>query len=207
MILEQKSDKKETPYLHQNILNILFENKIYLKNLFSNVIGLFDVSYVSITIINPDKEAVIFSSMPSIQYNLITKDLWNHDNQRLILKKQTSLLWWDEFHDFDVRNEQIITIKEVKNRLILGMDMLRNAEYFTVIYSFATANKRENLKEHYLLNHNHLISIGNYCYKLIRELYEYYYPGCELPKMDVHATWKKGNAYTPYIKLVVNNSN
>lgn len=208
MILELKNDKKDRIHLHQNILNILFENKIYLKNLFSNVIGLFEVSYVSITIINPDEEAIIFSSMPSIQYNLISKGLWSHDNQRLMLKKKGLLVWWDEFHHFDDISDQVMNIKKVKNNLTLGMDILRDAaEGFYVIYSFATSNKGENLKDHYLLNHNNLLSVGNYCFKLIRELYEYYYPHYKLPKLGVHAPWKKSHPNSPYLELVVNNSN
>lgn len=205
MILEQKIGKTENLHLHKNILNILFENKKYLQNLFSNVIGLYDVSYVSISIINQNGEFVVFSSMPSIQYNLIVKELWLHDCQRIMRKKERKLLWWDESHHVDLKNQQITNIKEVKNRFNLGLDILRDSGDFTVIYSFATANKAKNMKEYYLVHQENLVAIGNYCYTLLREIYRGYYPDCELPKIGLYEPLKKSVAYIPYLKLVVSN--
>lgn len=83
-------------YLHPSIVNILFEHRRYIRNIFLQIKGLYEISHFGINIINPTNELIAFSSTPHIEYNLIQQKLWQHDccfYSRTL--NVNTLFWWD----------------------------------------------------------------------------------------------------------------
>jgi hypothetical protein len=65
--------------LHPEAKAILFQHYDALTIIFQDVLGLFEVDYMSIAMLNAKHELLFLSSKPSIERNLIEQDLWRHD--------------------------------------------------------------------------------------------------------------------------------
>ena len=61
--------------LHPNARDFLFENFAALRRIFSDVLGQLGIDYISIALINERGEIFFLSSNPSIEQNLIEKEL------------------------------------------------------------------------------------------------------------------------------------
>ena len=191
---------------HPDILNILYENRCHVKKKFSEVIGFYEINHISITIINPSNEMVTFSTTPSIEYNLITQELWQHDfTISSNSHKNNELIWWDT-DNMHPHFNKINNIKEQKNNFTLGMALARKIDGFCIIYSFATKNKDSDLKSYYISNINGLYDIGDHCYKSIRNIYSSYCCRHTAPKIADFTVFDLTVKTKPYLRLVVNNS-
>jgi hypothetical protein len=201
---ELKSSKKQK--LHPDILNILYDNRCHVKKKFSEVIGFYEINHISITIINPENEMVAFSTTPSIEYNLITQELWQHDFTLLSEShKDNQLIWWDT-DDLNPHFNKIYNIKEQKNHFTLGMALARKIDGFCIVYSFATKNINADLRSYYVSNINRLYDIGDHCYKSIREIYSSYSQHYVAPKVTDFTIFDSALKRKPYLRLIVNNS-
>ena len=183
---------------HPDILQILFAHRKCITKIFTDIIGFYDIDYISITIVNPSKEAIIFSSIPSIEYNLINKNLWERDYLNLMGKNKNDIIWWNEDLVID-------DIKKKKNNFTLGMSTIKVINNFSICYSFATRSKTAELKSYYSLNIDGLNNIGDYCYKSIRSIYLYYCNTQIPPKICNTTTCQNIKKQNIYLKLIVDN--
>ena len=186
--------------LHPNILDILFEHRRYIKNVFLNINGLYDIVHIGITIIDPVNEIIAFSSTPNIEYNLIRQNLWKNDLCFTPqLQSNNRLSWWE------MQIAEIDNIKLKNNKFTFGMTITRQINDFCLLYSFATRSKKIKLREYYEANIFGLIDIGDYFYKSVLDVYSPYsvkYTPPELGNLISKASVVNNRSY---LKLVVNN--
>lgn len=62
--------------LHPNAKEFLFEHYVTMRKVFSDVLGQIETDYISIALINSKGQIFFISSKPSIEQNLIEKNLW-----------------------------------------------------------------------------------------------------------------------------------
>lgn len=183
--------------LHPEVIEILFENRRYIKNLFSNLKGLHGITHMGMACINPSQELVAFSTTPNIEYNLFHQNLWledpcfNSDGA-----DKNTLIWWD------YQNEKIEKIKMKNNNFTVGMTIYRPIGNFGLMYSFATDEKTRGLREFYSDNLFGLIDIGDYFYKSLRELYNSYSLKHLPPNLNEFSSKATGLSIRPILRLV-----
>jgi len=166
--------------LHTDIINILFSHKKEVSNKFRDIKGLHCLDHIAINIVNPENEVVIFSFTPSIEYNLIIQGLWQYDITFCSNNyEDNTIIWWDK-NSSDTDNE-IRKIKETDHNFTLGFNINKKINGFKLIYSFATRNKDEYIRQYYTKIKQELVLFGDYCYKLINNLYLLYCSGHEPP--------------------------
>lgn len=191
---------------HPDVLNILYDNRFHIKKKFGSVIGFYEIHHISITIIDPSNEMVVFSTTPSIEYHLITQDLWKHDLTVLShAHRDDELIWWD-MDNTNSFYSQIDNIKKQKNNYTLGMSLARKIDGFCIIYSFATKSREAALKSYYISNIERLYDIGDHCYKSIRDIYSAYVHYHTAPRIMDFEKFNTTVQSKPYLQLVVNNS-
>ncbi|OGV29999.1 MAG: hypothetical protein A3E88_07495 [Legionellales bacterium RIFCSPHIGHO2_12_FULL_35_11] len=199
--LDTAAPKEIETTLYPKILDILFENRRYIKNIFLNINGLYDIAHIGVTIIDPASEIVVFSSTPNIEYNLIHQNLWKndlcfsprqHNNNRLS--------WWDTQFD------EIEKIKLKNNKFTVGMTITRQVNDFCLLFSFATRSKKKDLREYYESNIFGLIDVGDYFYKSIMSIYSSISVKYTPPKLDNLMSKASVISSRSYLKLVVSNS-
>lgn len=198
-LLDTVVSKDISATLHSNILDILFEHRRYIKNVFLNINGLYDIAHVGLTIINPVNEITVFSSTPNIEYNLISQCLWKqdfcftpqpHNNNRLV--------------PWETLNEEVEKIKFRNNKFTFGMTITRQVNDFCLLYSFATRSKKNGLREYYEENIFGLIDIGDYFYKSIVDVYSSHGVKYTPPKLSNLMSKSSVTSRRPYLTLVVN---
>lgn len=190
-----------TVNLHPEILTILFENRRYIKSIFLELNGLYNLNHFGLTIIDSTGGTLAFSTTPSIEYNLINQDLWNNDCCFMLPKiLDNSLIWWDE-----IENETIKKIKLFNNKFTLGMTLAQEKQGFIYLYSYATQHKTINLKDYYISNKAGITNLGNYFFKSVQNLYASYASSFSLHKSEGTISKSANGSNKPDLKLIVNN--
>ena len=196
---------KCSTHLHPNILDILFENRNFVRNVYKKINGLYEIHHYGLTVIDPSHKIVSFSTTPNIEYNLINKNLWNFDPIFSCERSMSRMLiWWDEVNS--IKFEEIKEIKLTKNGYSLGFTVNQHNNDFILLYSFATKCTDCNLREFYLANKDSLIDLGDYCYKLMRDIYLQY---CDIyvpPKISSFISNLNQKKSKDYLKLIMVNN-
>jgi hypothetical protein len=193
----ENSANKNNISLHPEIMEILFENSRYIKNVFSDLKGIHGIAYMGIVCINPIRELLAFSTNPNIEYNLFNQTLWVEDHCfNLNNKDKNSLIKWN------YQNETIERIKLKNNHFTIGMSVYRPIGDFDFIYSFATNEKIKGLDKYYQENLFDLIDMGDYFYKSLRNLYGFYNPRYTLPDLKAFNSKAVGVNVKSFLKLV-----
>lgn len=185
---------------HDAILEILFAHKNEIFRKFSDIKGLYFLDHVAITIFNPENEIVIFSLTPSVEYNVIIKELWKSD---ITFKPDEyadgSFAWWDD--KANEYSEEIKRIKKENHHFSVGFNLYKKVDGFRFIYSFASRKKDEDMRLYYENIINELFLLGDYGYKLIRGIY-LGYCGSHVPPQITEYTSAEEK---PYLRLIVSN--
>lgn len=188
--------------LHDNILDILFKHKKEISNRLRDIKGLYFIDHVAIIIITPSNEITIFSYTPSVEYNLIIKELWKYDKSfSPYFLKDGSMTWWGEAYSYNYLN-LIQFAKEELHKFTLGMNLVRKIENHKLVYSFATRSQKNGIKEFYVDIKDELFHIGDYGYNLIRDIYSEYSDSHVVPFINNSNKILKNK---PHLKLIVNN--
>ncbi|MCX7118212.1 MAG: hypothetical protein NTW94_10010 [Legionellales bacterium] len=198
-LVNHLSSEKQHIKLHPDVLTILFEHRRYIKSVFLDLAGLHEIAHLGITIVDPAKEILVFSSTPNIEYNLIQQHLWRADpcfSPRL--HTNNNFCWWNSCHA-----DEIEKIKFKNNQFNFGMTLARKINNFHLLYSYATRSRREDLPEYYESNLHELIVIGDYFYKSIRDIYSSYGIKYPPPELDHLRTKASQTNIRPYLRLVV----
>lgn len=195
--------KEAQTKLHPEILNILLENRRYVKSVFLEINGLYDIAHFGLTIVDPSNEMVVFSSTPNIEYNLIHQNLWKHDPCfSSLMQDDNGLSWWNTDQLVD-NGDEIERIKLQNNKFSFGVTISRPVNNFCFLYSFATRSKRDDLSEYYTSNIGELIDIGDYFYKSIMDIYSSYSIKYKPPTLGHLMPKASRSGCRPYLKLVV----
>jgi hypothetical protein len=197
--LECLSTQKQAITLHPEVIEILFENRPYVKKVFSNLRGLHGITHMAMACIDPSDELMVFSSTPTIEYNLIHQNLWVHDHAFVPeAELKNALLWWDYPHD------KLEKIKLKHHHLTVGMTICRPIGDFRLVYSFATDEKYKNLRQYYTENLFGLIDMGDYFYKSLRERYNVYVTKHTPPNLSEFSSKASGLSIKPFLRVVQN---
>jgi hypothetical protein len=205
-LIHSHAAQKGVVSLYPSITDVLFEHRRYIKNVFLQIKGHYEVAYFGINIINPSNELVTFSSMPHIEYNLIQQGLWKYDpcfSSREFSKN--ALHWWDEINAGNVFSEQINEIKLTSNHFTLGMTLPREINGFHFLYSYATSSNRQDLKAYYNQQIFGLIDLGDYFCNAALDIYSKYCDKYALPQLNLLHSKASDPSVRSGLKLVVNN--
>ena len=127
-LLDPVVSKEIQTTLHPKILDILFEYRRDIKNIFLNINGHYDIAHIGITIIDPANEMIAFSSTPNIEYNLIHQHLWKRDHCFSPRPHHNNRIsWWD------TQIEEVDEIKLKNNKFTVGMTITRQVNGFCLL--------------------------------------------------------------------------
>ena len=105
--------------LHPHAEKFLFEYYVVVNKAFSNILAHLETDYLSITLINKNRQMFFISSNPSIQQNLIEHGAWAFHGayQPSFINQKLPKLWseLDHAHQKDL----IQTFKHSNNRMAL----------------------------------------------------------------------------------------
>lgn len=190
-------------FLHKDILEILFRYKEKICNKFNDLRGTFLIDHLAINIIDPSNKIVIFSSTPSVEYNLISQGLWRHDKSFSVSYQMKNRFYsWETAYE-ENHFEKLKLIKQINHGFSCGFNLSKKIGSFQFIYSFATRHQKPDLLEYYRGHINELFSIGNYGYKSISGIYEKRF-GKVITNPELSEN-KSIGFFPPFLKLISNN--
>lgn len=176
--------------LHPNARDFLFENFEILRRIFSDVLGQLGIDYVSIALINGRGEIFFLSSHPSIEQNLIEKELWEYDyayHSHFIYQNELKL--WSEFTPLG-HPERLKQYKQQNQKLVEGVSIPIDYGVYRAILSFGF-KKMNSLIEIRANNYEKLLAIGKFCLNKISNL--------------IHFPDQKKVKTQPKLTLIINN--
>jgi len=199
LLLIASSEIQPEIRLHPGILDVLFSHKNEISKKLSDIKGLHCIDHIAITIFSPEREVVVFSLTPSVEYNIIIQELWKDDITFTPDKhKKNTIIRWDQNNN--TTQNQIKKIKQTDHNFSLGFNIYKKVDKFDLVYSFATRSKNKQIIAHYLNIKMELIQLGDFSYKLIRDIYRNYCISHEPP--TIISSYGKPKHH---LKLIVNN--
>lgn len=189
--------------LHEDVFDILFKYKKIICNKFDDIRGTLLIDHLAINIIAPDKKIIVFSTTPSVEYNLLVQGLWKYDLGLSVNYQINNRFYsWDKAYKNEYFNE-LKLVKQLNHGFSFGFNLSKKVGEFQFIYSFATRHPTSELLEYYRQYINELFSIGDYIYKHMDEIYKKY-AGKSIATSLVN---KNINTlmFTPFLKLISNN--
>ena len=188
--------------MHDNILDILFNHKNEIFRKLSDLRGLYFIDHIAITLINPNNEIVVLSLTPSVEFKLIMNGLWKFDMSFNPLSSiNGDMLFWNKAYANGYHNE-IKRVKETQHNFSLGFNLIKKIDGFTFIYSFATRKNTKGLQKYYEGLKQELFILGDYGYKLLRNIYVQYENTYTPPFLEETKIFTKQRSH---LKLVVDN--
>lgn len=176
--------------LHPHAKDFLFQHYRTLTKIFSNVLGLLEIDYLSISLITPKHELLFLSSKPSIEANLIEHNLWQLDPcYQEIFYNQDKIQWWEELYC----DQRLRYFKQTVNKFTMGLSIPAKFNEFHVVYSFGLKSSNEIIKKRIQNNIDKLNSIGKFCLQSILDT---------IPLPDRQRIYSVNR---PQLKLVINN--
>lgn len=177
--------------LHPKAATFLFEHYVTVNRVFADVLGQLDIAYLSIAVVNHHHQLFFFSSKPSIQQNLIEKNLclsYGAYQPIFIHQKQPKL--WSEL-DHGPHAECIEQFKKA-HELHTGMAIPIELEGYKIIFSFGFKMTNFFALNKTPLYCKQLLTLGKYCFKELKE---------RIPFPDE----QKYTANKPHLRLIINN--
>ena len=177
---------------------LIFQYKREAYRVFSDVIGLHDIDHIALTTISPQYELTFLSYTPSIEYELITTDLWAYDRSHHpdFFKKRQCKLWTDLYHED--KYSELMHVKQHTKHLRAGLSTTIQYKHCTLLLSFATKSKHPEAGQRLLEAHPELIQMGRYCFQNISHLF--------MPYLGKTAHTNTSRIVSPYMRLVINNN-
>lgn len=132
--------------LHPYAKELLFMHFQTVNRIFSDILGLLEVDFIEISLIDPTKELIFISSAPSVEWNLIENGLWKVDeifSDHFFL--QNKLQWWDELYEENT-HPMLLHYRKFKSEFKLGLSIPAKYNEYDVIYSFALKTNNPLIK-------------------------------------------------------------
>ena len=149
--------------IHPQAAELLFSHFRTIAKLFMDVIGQFEVDYMTIGVLTRKNELLFFSSSPSKDWCSIEKGIWPfkmQTNQDFFLEERMQLWVMNEWP-----NETYLS------HFSIGLSIPSTFEGYRVLYSFATRSNHEMVKNRIINNTDSLIRMGRFCLKnIFREI-------------------------------------
>ncbi|MCE3044174.1 flagellar biosynthesis protein FlgJ [Legionella sp. 16cNR16C] len=155
--------------LHPKAKEFLFEHFFTMRQVFSNVLGQLETDYISIALINRSGQIFFFSSKPSIEQNLIEKQLWLFDGcyqPSFVTQDEPKL--WSEFNHLDYA-EEIKKYKQIEPGFITGISMPTQYDSYKAIFSFGLKRINPYIQNKSSLHCEKLIAMGKFALKQMED--------------------------------------
>ncbi|MFA6301663.1 MAG: flagellar biosynthesis protein FlgJ [Legionella sp.] len=174
--------------LHPLAIEYLFKHYAVLRRIFSDVLGQLETDYVSIGLIDRTGQLILLSSKPSIEQNLIDKNLLEHDGsfQSAFVFQDKPSLWTDLYNP--EHKHLLYQYKQTAPGLEEGIAIPANFAEYRAIFSFG-------FKLFSPLIHNQLeklLAIGKFS---LREIIK------TIPLPPQQRVYQS----KPHLKLIINN--
>ncbi len=194
--------------LHPDVLSVPFQHRKELSAKFRDVLGLLELDYISIEIVNPDEEFLFFASTPTVNFNIISNHLWPYDGAMspTFYKKQHFFSWEAAYQPLFLT--KLKKLKEAAHGFSYGFCLVRRVAGFTLIYSFATKNKNKKIPDFFEERRLEVLKIGDFCYKWVRPIYALYAKNHTPPLVTqfISEVGENRAMHAAHLKLVVNNT-
>lgn len=167
-LLHHEKDKKlYTP--HENLLSALFESKNRIMRCFSDIKGFFFIEHFAIKIFDAKNRFLVFSSTPSVEFNLIESGLWRYDRSFNPITDEGCIQIWRHSYQCNYQ-EALIKEKEIKHGFTFGFDIGGLFQDERVVYTFATRSIISNPQEYYQEKLDELMRMSKYAHQEISPL-------------------------------------
>jgi hypothetical protein len=179
----------KTITLHPQAHDILFRHFRTLIRIFNDVLGLLEIDYMAIAVLNSQNELLFLSSRPSIECNLVEQNLWPFDGSfqyDFFIQSQARL--WEDLYPDEWR-KPLHHYKQASQRFSMGISVPAIFENYRVVYSFALKSNDTTIKNKIINNIETLSNMGKFCLQKILKV---------IPLPD-----RQENK--PLLKLVINN--
>lgn len=159
------------PKLHKDTLLFSFENQWEIKNIYKEILGLYDVDHFSINIVNQMGDMTVISSNASIVYNIFQDGsyLYNGSISPTYYEKMDFFIWEQ---CFDRRFYQSVKDSlQSRNGIYAGIVMVYRSLGYHILFSFATKSANNQMLENAIDNNINFLKMGFYCFNLIKQSY------------------------------------
>ena len=163
--------------LHPQASDFLFKYFRVVSRVFSDILGLLEIDYMSIALLTGKQELLFFSSRPSIEWKMIEQDRWRMDGrlQREFLMQEQMKIWEEKPKEF-----------------LFGYSISSIFSGDRVVYSFASKSYDAKDCERIIDNSALLLRMGKFSLKKI------------LATIELPVT-KNDYIQKPPLRLVINN--
>jgi hypothetical protein len=178
--------------LHPLAEDYLFKHYEILRRIFSDVLGQLETDYISIALIDQSGQLIFLSSKPSIEQNLIAKNLLEFDGSiKPHFVYQDKPCVWNDLYDSDVA-QLLYQYKQEIPGLKTGISIPSDFMDYGVVFSFGF-NSLTPLMEQQIYNEcEKLLAMGKFC---LREIIK----AIPLPNQQKIIKFK------PRLELIINN--
>lgn len=192
-----ENQEKSLVKLHPEAKEISFKHKFIIQHAFKKSIsGVLGIHYFSLMIVDSNQTLSIFSSCPSLEFNMIHHDFWLYDGIfELKNHEDGAFFFWDELYANNLKST-LISEKERKYGFNFGFFIMKKIGSIFVIYSFAT--KYSHDREVYKSSLDILNKIGDYFLSELEPIYKNYITPTELDLSQKKAVQK--------LRLIVDNT-
>lgn len=149
--------------LHTGAVNYLFEHFYTLRRIFSNVIGQMETDYFVIAMINKKRQIFFLSSNPSIEQNMIEKNLWHYDGSFSsdFVYQNKPALWTKLYHP---KYESLIfSHKQNILKLINGISIPINYFEYRAVLCFGFKTEHSLFAQQSTNQLKKLSAMGQFC--------------------------------------------
>ena len=156
---------------HPLLLDLLFAYKRKVGQVFSDVLGLYDMSHIAISHINQQQELLILSSTPALEFNLFNTNLWRFDKtyqanwHRLATQAAWQSLYQPEYY------EELYYVKQAKHHYPLGISLALKITDGYLVYSIASHKSCQRTRDIFANEYAHFYKIGEYCSNTLLPLF------------------------------------
>ncbi len=148
---------------HPHLLEALFAFRSKIARVFNDIYGLYGINHLAITRVNRDKQFLIFSATPAIEFNLFSGKLWRHDKTyHLNWFQRCSQASWQTLYDSE-RYDELYYLKQIKHRYPIGSTLAAASADTFFIYSFASKRACSQTREFFANQYDDFYKIGQYC--------------------------------------------
>ncbi|HHW4705076.1 TPA: flagellar biosynthesis protein FlgJ [Legionella pneumophila] len=156
--------------LHPNAKEFLFEHYVTMRKVFSDVLGQIETDYISIALINSKGQIFFISSKPSIEQNLIEKNLWHFDGSyqtNFIYQDEPKL--WAELSHWNC-SEEIEKYKQIEPGLITGISIPTEYDSYRAVISYGLKRINPDIQGKSPPHCERLLAMGKFA---LRNLQQY----------------------------------
>lgn len=155
--------------LHPKAKEFLFEHFTTMRKVFSDVLGQLETDYISIALINRLDQIFFLSSKPSIEHNLIEKNLWLFDGSyqsSFITQAQPKL--WSEFPLLE-STESIKRYKQIEPGFVIGISIPSEYDVYKAVFSFGLKRINPYIQNKSLVHCEKLLAMGKFALRQIQK--------------------------------------